>query len=32
MGELGRKKMEEEFSRERVVDAYMKELHELEAK
>ncbi len=32
MGELGRKKMEEEFSRELVVDAYMKELHELEAK
>lgn len=29
MGELGRKKMEEEFSRELVVDAYMKELYEI---
>ncbi|MBO5166200.1 MAG: glycosyltransferase family 4 protein [Lachnospiraceae bacterium] len=28
MGELGRKKMEKEFSRELVVDAYMKELYE----
>ena len=28
MGEMGRKKMEEEFSREYVVDAYMKELQE----